>query len=210
MGPSAAWDDLELGWRTAFSQAWTAFRHESFPVGAALVGADGELIAEGRNTIFDPGGDGLSGSLLAHAEVAVLKCLSVEDRHDDVTLFSTLEPCLFCMGAVITSRVGTVRYAGADSYGGATHLPSTLNAQTGRYRIDVDGPLDGPIGRLAAALPLVYLSASSRWTRVVDYTREVDPELLETAWALSSLDAFRDPRAWEFVDALEKGWPLVS
>ena len=209
MDPAAAWDDLELGWRTAFTQAWEAFSRGSFPVGAGLVGADGALIAAGRNRIFDPGDEDLAGSLLAHAEVATLRHLSVEERHDDATLFSTLEPCLFCMGAVVISRVGTVRYAGADSYGGAAHLPSTLNAQTGRYEIEVDGPLPGPLGRLAAALPLVYLSASSRWTRVVDYTREVDPELLETAWALSSVEAFKAPEAVDFLDALEQAWPLV-
>lgn len=210
MDPAAAWDDLELGWRTAFTQAWIAFCKGSFPVGAALVDAEGALIAAGRNRIFDPGDEDLAGSLLAHAEVAALRHLSVDDRHDAVTLFSTLEPCLFCMGAVVISRVGTVRYAGADSYGGAAHLPSTLNAQTARYQIEVDGPLPGPLGRLAAALPLVYLSGSSRWTRVVDYTREVDPALLETAWALSSLEAFRDPCAAEFVDALSQALPLIG
>jgi tRNA(Arg) A34 adenosine deaminase TadA len=209
MDPAAAWDDLELGWRTAFTQAWIAFCKGSFPVGAALVDAEGALIAAGRNRIFDPGDEDLAGSLLAHAEVAALRHLSIENRHDDATLFSTLEPCLFCMGAVVICRVGTVRYAGADAYGGATRLPSTLNAQTSRYRIQIDGPMDGSLGRLAAAIPLVHLNTRNRWTRVVGYTREVDPELLEISRALSRLDSFRDPEAVGFLDALEQAWPLV-
>ena len=140
MDPAAAWDDLELGWQTAFTQAWIAFCKGSFPVGAALVDAEGALIAVGRNRIFDPGDEDLAGSVLAHAEVAALRHLAVEDRHDNATLFSTLEPCLFCMGAVVICRVGTVRYAGADAYAGAARLPSTLNAQT-RPANSEDGPL---------------------------------------------------------------------
>ena len=209
MDPAAAWDDLELGWQTAFTQAWIAFCKGSFPVGAALVDAEGALIAVGRNRIFDPGDEDLAGSVLAHAEVAALRHLAVEDRHDNATLFSTLEPCLFCMGAVVICRVGTVRYAGADAYAGAARLPSTLNAQTSRYRIQIDGPMDGPLGRLAAAIPLVHLNTRNRWTRVAGYTREVDPELLETGRALLSLEAFKTPDAVDFLDALEQAWPLV-
>ena len=98
---------------------------------------------------------------------------------------------------------------GFQGVGGAARLPSTLNAQTSRYRIQIDGPMDGPLGRLAAAIPLVHLNTRHRWTRVVGYTREVDPELLETSWALLSLEAFKAPDAVDFLDALEQAWPLV-
>lgn len=140
MNPAGAWDRLEEGWQVAFLQSWTAFCRGSFPVGSALVGGDGGVFAGGRNRVFDPGEGGLSGSLLAHAEIASLSHLVVDERHDDVTLFTTLEPCVYCMGAVVVSRVGTIRYAGVDPYGGAAGLPLDLNPQTARYPLRVEGP----------------------------------------------------------------------
>lgn len=199
-----------MGWQVSFRQAWRSFCNGSFPVGSALVGPDGAVIANGRNRIFDSGEDGLSGSLLAHAEVASLSRLPVDGRHDDVTLFSTLEPCLFCMGAILLSRVGTVRYGGADSYGGAARVPLDLNPQTGGYELRIDGPLEGPFGHLAATLPLVYLTGTDRWTRVVDHVRDVDPQLVDLAGEIGSIGAFRYPQFSGFAAALVEAWPAVS
>jgi tRNA(adenine34) deaminase len=206
----SAWALLEPGWQAAFHQAWLACRDGSFPVGAALIGSDGSLIAIDRNRIFGPGEGGLSGSLLAHAEVAALSRLPVDERYDGVTLFTTLEPCLFCIGAVVLSRVGTVRFAGGDSYGGAARLPLDLNAQTARYPLQIHGPLDDPFGRLAAELPLVYLAATDRWTRVLDHVGIHDPQLLETAQGLGRLEPFCDPGSFDLAGACEAAWPTIA
>ena len=210
MDSLSAWARLEPGWQAAFDQAWLAYRNGSFPVGAALIGSDGSLIASARNRIFDPGEGGLSGSLLAHAEVAALSHLPADERHDGVTIFTTLEPCLFCLGAIVLSRVGTVRFAGGDSYGGASRLPLDLNAQTARYPLQIHGPLDDPFGRLAAALPLVYLAATGRWTRVLDHAATHDPQLLVVSQTLSRLHTFRDPLSADLVTALEEAWPVIT
>ncbi len=210
MDALAAWDALDMGWKAAFQQAWKSFGKGSFPVGSSLFAPNGMLIAVGRNRIFETGGDPLAGSLLAHAEVGALSRLSTDERHDDVTLFTTLEPCVFCMGAIVLCRVGTVRYAGSDSYGGAAKLPLDINAQTARYEPAIDGPLDGPFGRLAAALPLVYLARSDRWTRVLDHVRESDPDLVDLAGDLEALAPFQDPRFFPIAKALEEAWPFIS
>ena len=209
MDSASAWGQLEPGWKVAFGQAWQALRSGSFPVGAALFGLDGEVLAVGRNRIFDKSGDGPAGSLLAHAEVAALSELPSDARHDGVTLFTTLEPCLFCIGAVVLSRVGTVRFAGADGYGGAARFPSELNAQTARYELAIHGPLGGPFGRLGTALTLAYLLASNRWTRVVEHARQTDPGLLELAGELGRLDTFQDPNSFAIEDVLADAWPVL-
>ncbi len=206
MDASAAWNALDMGWQAAFRQAWTALCKGSFPVGAAVFAADGMLIAAGRNRIFDSGEDPLAGSLLAHAEVAVLSRLSTERRHDDVTLFTTLEPCLYCMGAVVLSRVGTVRYAGEDPYAGAAGLSLDLNEQTARFDLQLVGPLEGPFGMLGAVMPLAYLIHTGRWARVVEYSGDQSPELLHRARGLAELTEFREPSSFGFQDALEAAW----
>ena len=209
MDSASAWGQLEPGWKVAFGQAWLAFRSGSFPVGAALVGSDGEVLAAGRNRVFDEGGDGLAGSLLAHGEVAALGELSPNERHDGVTLFTTLEPCLFCIGAVVLSRVGTVRFAGADGYGGAARFPSELNAQTSRYELEIHGPLVGPFGRMGTALTLAYLLASDRWTRVIEHAKQTDPGLLEFSRELACLEILRTPNSFEFEDVLAQAWTVL-
>ena len=209
MDSALAWGQLESGWKVAFEQAWQAFRSGSFPVGAALVGSDGQVLAAGRNRIFDKRGESLAGSLLAHAEVAALGELSPDERHDGVTLFTTLEPCLFCIGAVVLSRVGLVRFAGADGYGGAARFPSELNAQTARYELEIQGPLVGPFGRLGTALTLAYLLASDRWARVIEHARQTDPGLLELSRELGRLDTLRAPNSFEFEDVLAQAWPVL-
>lgn len=210
MDSPTAWDALDMGWQAAFRQAWKSFGKGSFPVGSSLFAPNGMLIAVGRNRIFETGGDPLAGSLLAHAEVGALSRLSTDEPNDDVTLYTTLEPCLFCVGAVVLCRVGTVRFAGSDSYGGAAKLSLDINSQTARYEPSIVGPLDGPFGRLAAALPLVFLARSGRWTRVLDHFRRSDSDLVELAEDLETLGPFRDPSFSPLAKALEEAWPYLS
>ena len=39
-----------------------------------------------------------------------------------MTLYTTLEPCLMCMGAILIHRVGRVVFGSGDSRGGASHV----------------------------------------------------------------------------------------
>jgi len=58
-----------------------------------------------------------------HAEMIALKRLSVlkEDiDHSKITLFSTMEPCLMCFGAILLSGIGELVYAYEDVMGGGT------------------------------------------------------------------------------------------
>ena len=101
-----------------FEGAWEAFRAGTIPVGAAVAGADGAIVARGRNRTFDPPGQGLSGSRLAHAEVDALAQLPTSARYEDHVLYSTLEPCLLCVAATLHATVGRIEYAAADPFGG--------------------------------------------------------------------------------------------
>jgi tRNA(adenine34) deaminase len=84
------------------------------PVGAVLVGPGG-LVAEGHNltvTDSDP---------TAHAEVVVIRRAAArlgDWRLLDSTLYSTLEPCALCSGAIVLSRIRRVVYGAADPKAG--------------------------------------------------------------------------------------------
>ncbi|MEJ5918869.1 tRNA adenosine(34) deaminase TadA [Corynebacterium sp. H78] len=87
------------------------------PVGAIVVGPDGEIIAEATNrreADADP---------MAHAEVLALqraaKALGDGWRLEDCTLVVTLEPCVMCAGAAVMSRVGRVVFGAWSAKTGA-------------------------------------------------------------------------------------------
>jgi tRNA(Arg) A34 adenosine deaminase TadA len=75
---------------------------------AALVVAEGEIIARGTNrvtTVHDP---------TAHAEITAIRaaCQERGDFHlENCTLYSTCEPCPMCLGAIYWARLDGVVYA---------------------------------------------------------------------------------------------------
>lgn len=85
------------------------------PVGAVLV-SDGSIIGEGWNQPIarhDP---------TAHAEIVALRAAAQQQsnyRLTGTTLYVTLEPCVMCMGALITARVGRIVFGAWDLKAGA-------------------------------------------------------------------------------------------
>lgn len=87
------------------------------PVGAVLVGADGEIVALGRNEkelLNDP---------TAHAEVVAIRKAAADRgnwRLEDLTLVVTLEPCVMCAGAIVAARIPRVVFGAWDQRVGAS------------------------------------------------------------------------------------------
>ena len=86
----------------------------NLPIGA-VVCLDGKIIARGKNTIWSPATD-----LTRHAEMDALRSLPshFQDRYAEMTLFTTLEPCLMCAGAILLFQIGRVVFGATDPYGG--------------------------------------------------------------------------------------------
>lgn len=88
------------------------------PVGAVLVGADGQRLAEGHNRPIadhDPSG---------HAEMIALRAGAKalgNYRLTGTTLYVTLEPCVMCAGAIVHARVQRLVFGAADPKAGAVH-----------------------------------------------------------------------------------------
>lgn len=107
-------------WRSlmavAFDEACLAASEGDTPVGAALIGADGTLLARAHNksiVLNDP---------TAHAEVLCLRMAGAHlgnHRLGGSILAVTLEPCLMCLGALLHARVAGVVFAASDPKAGA-------------------------------------------------------------------------------------------
>jgi tRNA(adenine34) deaminase len=101
--------------RQAIKLAREAEQSGNLPVGA-VISLDGEIIAEGKSAIWSP-----EFRPHRHAEIEALCSVPARlwERSREMTLYTTLEPCLMCMGAILLHRVGRVVYGSADDYGGA-------------------------------------------------------------------------------------------
>jgi len=81
------------------------------PIGAVIVGTDGKVLAEAFNrtiTDTDP---------TAHAEILALRIAAERIgnyRLDGVTVYSTIEPCVMCAGALVNARVARLVYGAHD------------------------------------------------------------------------------------------------
>jgi tRNA(adenine34) deaminase len=104
--------------QAALDLARRALDRDEFPVGCVMV-HEGRIIARGerrgtRQTI---------PSELDHAEILALRELEALAEPIDrrqVTLYTTLEPCLMCFGALLINGIGAIVYAYEDAMGGAT------------------------------------------------------------------------------------------
>jgi tRNA(Arg) A34 adenosine deaminase TadA len=187
--PATAWDALEAPWRLCLELAWEAYGAGTIPVGAALVDGTGAVVAEGRNRIYEPvAPDGqIAHSLLAHAEVNTLVGLDPEQRYEDHVLYTSLEPCLLCVGATVMATVGRVRYAGADPYGGGRLI--AVNPHVERLPLEFEGPRRDAFGALASALLPAFFLRRNRTGEVVRVYAEQMPGTLAVAEALLSAGA---------------------
>jgi tRNA(adenine34) deaminase len=105
----------EVFMRLAIGQAELALARGDGPIGCVVV-RDSEVIARAGNMVYS------TGCKLDHAEtVAIRACSSVlwQDA-PECTLYTTLEPCVMCLGAIAFVRIGNVVYGEADpEHGGS-------------------------------------------------------------------------------------------
>jgi tRNA(Arg) A34 adenosine deaminase TadA len=161
------WRELEEPWRAALELAWEAYLVGTVPVGSVVAAADGTVVARGRNRIFDPPGERLAGSRLAHAEVDALAQLPATERYRDHVLYSTLEPCLLCVAATLHTTVGRIEYATGDPFAGACN-GEIDTAHWRRSAPEIVPPFGGWPGRLSAALQSAF------WQAHADHPRSAE------------------------------------
>ncbi|MBS0647759.1 MAG: nucleoside deaminase [Verrucomicrobia bacterium] len=110
--------------KAALEEAQKAYDAGEVPVGAVLV-FQNQIIARAYNQV-----ESLQDAT-AHAEMLCLKQAAQERgnwRLIECTLYSTLEPCLMCAGAVILSRVKTLVWGASDfRHGGGGSLTDAFS-----------------------------------------------------------------------------------
>jgi tRNA(adenine34) deaminase len=99
----------------ALKQAWKAFQTNEVPIGAVLVKA-GKVIARGYNQVE------LLKDATAHAEMLCITSgeSALENwRLSETILYSTIEPCSMCSGAILLTRIPVLVWGAPDLRHGA-------------------------------------------------------------------------------------------
>jgi tRNA(adenine34) deaminase len=110
--------DNEHFMKIALAEAQNALTAGEFPVGCVMV-HDKKILVSGTRR----GTTGDYPNEVDHAELVALRRLfrlNAKVNMREVTVFSTLEPCLMCYGALMISGIGKLVFACEDPMGGGT------------------------------------------------------------------------------------------
>jgi tRNA(Arg) A34 adenosine deaminase TadA len=136
--------------RRAIALAREAREEGNAPFGAVLVGEDGRVLAEGRNTV------NTERDVTGHAETNLMRKvwrLQDADMLADSTLYASGEPCAMCAGAIFWGGVGRVVYGASaeriyEIFSGTEDVPKLhLSCRdvlaAGTRQTEVIGPMLG-------------------------------------------------------------------
>lgn len=92
--------------KIALKEAFKAYKVGDVPVGAVIV-KNNKIISKAHNTKEK------NKNAINHAEILVINkaCKKLNTWHlNDCILYTTMEPCMMCCGAIIQSRIKEIHY----------------------------------------------------------------------------------------------------
>jgi tRNA(adenine34) deaminase len=132
--PSIDFDEKYMA--EALKEAIRAGREDEVPVGCVVV-HDGKIIGRGHNrtiALQDP---------TAHAEILAVTAASEHLgswRLSGCTVYSTIEPCIMCAGALVLARVERLVYGAPDpKFGACESLYNIVQDSRLNHRLSVSG-----------------------------------------------------------------------
>ncbi len=108
-------NDRELV-REAYLEAKKGYDEGGLPIGSVLVDAKGNIVARGHNQRVQ------TGDPTAHAEVVCLRNAGRRRDWPELTLVSSLSPCIMCTGTTLLYRIPRVIVGENKNFLGAEDL----------------------------------------------------------------------------------------
>ena len=102
--------------QAAVEEARTGLREGGLPIGSVLADRQGQIIARGHNLRVQ------SGDPTAHAEVACIRNAGRRRDWEELTLVSTLSPCIMCTGTALLYRIPRIVIGENRNFLGAEDL----------------------------------------------------------------------------------------
>jgi tRNA(adenine34) deaminase len=125
----------EFWMRKAIECAAAAGNLNEVPIGACLIDEGGKLLAIAGNrtiTMSDP---------TAHAEILVLRAAAASIgnyRLTETVLYTTIEPCAMCAGALVNARIKRLVFGARDErFGAVESVFQICNTSSLNHKIDI-------------------------------------------------------------------------
>ncbi len=125
----------EVWMRKAIKAAENAGALNEVPIGACLIDKNGGLLAVAGNrtiTDYDP---------TAHAEILVLREAARKIgnyRLTETTLYTTIEPCAMCAGALVNARIERLVFGAHDiRFGAVESVFQICNTSSLNHQIEI-------------------------------------------------------------------------
>lgn len=112
-------------WEKCFALAVESFAAGSMAIAAVITDKENNIISSGRNQVSDnlESVNKIFDNMISHAEINAINNLPDEYKYSrDLTIYTAVEPCPMCMGAISMSRLRKVKIASRDSWAGSTNL----------------------------------------------------------------------------------------
>lgn len=121
--------------RKALEAAAEAQNSDEIPIGACLINDQGELLAAaGNRTISD-------NDPTAHAEILVLREAARKIgnyRLTETTVYTTIEPCAMCAGALVNARIKRLVFGAKDErFGAVESVFNICNNSSLNHRMEI-------------------------------------------------------------------------
>jgi tRNA(Arg) A34 adenosine deaminase TadA len=109
-------------WEKCLDLAIAGFNHGSMAIAALVVSEKMEIIGLGRNYLGEINNNGsiISNSSIAHAEINAIHSIQQESlSRNNLSIFTTVEPCPMCLGAIAMSRIRNIYIGSKDPHAGS-------------------------------------------------------------------------------------------
>lgn len=126
---------MEEKWmKEALKEAQKAYDKEEIPVGAVIV-KDNKIIAKAHNL------KELKKTAIAHAEILAIQKANKKLQNWrllNCDLYVTLEPCMMCLGAIISSRIKNIYIGTIDPKNKEQEAENRLKEYEKKYGINIE------------------------------------------------------------------------
>ena len=102
--------------REALVEAQRGLAEGGLPIGSVLADSQGQIVARGRNLRVQ------TGDPTAHAETVCVRNAGRRRDWPELTLVSTLSPCIMCTGTTLLYRIARVVIGENQNFMGAEEL----------------------------------------------------------------------------------------
>lgn len=112
-------------WEACLELAIEGYNAGSLGIAAVVVDPRGTIVSSGRNQLMDnlESCNAIRMTSIAHAEINAVNNIPAENQQKKgMTLYTTVEPCPMCLGAIVMSRIRKIIIGSADPYAGSTEL----------------------------------------------------------------------------------------